>query len=236
MQLLCVAVSLLFSFNDAYVIKNSNRAAAVIAIATHSSTSLNMAGFGKVEKKSTVASSLVPSDNKQTCSCGSGAAYDSCCKKFHDSLTAGSPEQVVRGRFSALVYNYVPFLIATTHPDNKDFCGEDTAEQMMSSKRSKRDIWAKDLKKFCEDYEFKELAFGEQVVNEADAELSLTLNRRKKGEMSWDTIDEKSRFKKDAKGAWAYIGSSMVIKPAADGPKKPARMMSTMKKGVPTTN
>ena len=195
-----------------------------------------MAGFGKVEKKSAVEASLVPSNSKEKCACGSGEAYDGCCKKFHDTLTSGSPEQIVRGRFSALVYNAVPFLIATTHPDNKDFCGEDTAEQMMTSKRSKRDIWAKDLKKFCEDYEFKELAFGEQAVNDADAELSITLNRRKKGELAWDLITEKSRFKKDSKGAWGWIGSSMVIKPAADGPKKPARMMSTMKKGVPGTN
>lgn len=60
----------------------------------------------------------------ESCPCGSGETYASCCGKLHrdvNSFRMATPEQVVRARYSAYAKKQPDFLMASTHPLNKNF-------------------------------------------------------------------------------------------------------------------
>lgn len=60
----------------------------------------------------------------ESCPCGSGETYASCCGKLHrdvNSYRMATPEQVVRARYSAYAKKQPEFLMASTHPLNKSF-------------------------------------------------------------------------------------------------------------------
>jgi hypothetical protein len=60
----------------------------------------------------------------ESCPCGSGETYAACCGKLHtdvNSYRIASPEQVVRARYSAYAKKRPDFLMASTHPLNKNF-------------------------------------------------------------------------------------------------------------------
>mmetsp|Transcript_11544 Transcript_11544/g.25746 ORF Transcript_11544/g.25746 Transcript_11544/m.25746 type:complete len:263 (+) Transcript_11544:40-828(+) len=58
------------------------------------------------------------------CPCGSGQSYTKCCGILHRNAQAyqsATAEQVVRARYSAFARKQPDFLMASTHPFNKDF-------------------------------------------------------------------------------------------------------------------
>jgi SEC-C motif-containing protein len=50
------------------------------------------------------------------CPCGSGAAYDACCGRFHRGEPAPTAEALMRSRFSAFALRNAPYLVRTSHP------------------------------------------------------------------------------------------------------------------------
>ena len=85
-----------------------------------------MAGFGKPKEK--VAEVVVPSGDS-LCSCESKKTYAECCQPIHAAIgvkvegEGPDPTKVLRARFSALRYEMPQYLVASTHPNHKDFVG-----------------------------------------------------------------------------------------------------------------
>jgi SEC-C motif-containing protein len=54
-----------------------------------------------------------------TCPCGSGAAYDDCCRPLHRGGAAASAQALMRSRFSAFALADGAYLHRTWHPDTR---------------------------------------------------------------------------------------------------------------------
>ncbi len=55
------------------------------------------------------------------CPCGSEKTYDACCEPLiNGSLSAETPEALMRARYSAYVKEQVTFILDTTHPSQRD--------------------------------------------------------------------------------------------------------------------
>lgn len=178
------------------------------------------AGFGKsnikVEPKAVSVSPDTP------CSCNSGKLYGECCKKFHDGAIISSPLELVRSRYSAFIFKSIPYLLASTHPDSKDFVADDT-EEKIGSKRSKRTIWLKGLESFAADYEFSNLAINEESIitkDENNANVICTLERKYKTAMKPEICSESIFAKKDSNGSWLYFSGKTEIEGNSGKPKK----------------
>jgi uncharacterized protein YchJ len=103
-----------------------------------------MAGFGAKKEVKIENKNLVPPANTK-CACSSGKNYEDCCKPLHDNVhEATNLIQLIRGRFSALNYGVVPYLIKTTHPDNKEYVSKDD-DSRLSTKKSKLTIWEREV-------------------------------------------------------------------------------------------
>ena len=56
-------------------------------------------------------------DEKDSCACGSGAAYAVCCELFHlGKAKAPTAEALMRSRYCAYVCGHVDYLVGTTLP------------------------------------------------------------------------------------------------------------------------
>jgi hypothetical protein len=67
-------------------------------------------GFGKpIERKLS---------KQKACPCGSSAAYVDCCQPYHDGTLPGTPEELMRSRYSAYVKGRWQYVCDTTHPLN----------------------------------------------------------------------------------------------------------------------
>jgi len=192
---------------------------------------LQMVGFGtSVPKISTKA--VKESD---LCACKSKLTYIKCCKPFHDGDSIPeTPIEVVRSRFSALSYNLPDYLIATTHPENKEFVSED--------RLSKRKQWIKSLIAFSDEYEFEDLIFSEEeatTIDEGKAEISFIARLKKSGTDRAENVKEKSVFAKVG-GKWLYLDADIKNpfknKVDATAVRGQLRMVSTAKRGVSKTN
>ena len=141
------------------------------------STELHMAGFGK---KVETASKELEVDASSKCACGSDKAYSECCGRFHPegAANADTPDALVRARFSAFVYMKIGYLLQSTHPESKDYCLE---EEVVGSKRTKRQIWKKQLEARASELDFANLSFddGSEELNATGdvANLKLSLDR-----------------------------------------------------------
>lgn len=61
-----------------------------------------------------------PSIAPQTlCPCGSGHSYGNCCQPFHLGAFAGSPEALMRSRYTAYVAGLADYLRATWHSSTR---------------------------------------------------------------------------------------------------------------------
>ena len=63
-----------------------------------------------------------PVSSTDWCPCESGLAYTACCGRYHEgpqALQAPTPEALMRSRYSALVRDLRPYLLATWHPDTR---------------------------------------------------------------------------------------------------------------------
>jgi SEC-C motif-containing protein len=52
-----------------------------------------------------------------SCPCGSGLRYDQCCGRLHrGAALAQTPEELMRGRYSAYALREFEYVLATWHP------------------------------------------------------------------------------------------------------------------------
>ena len=72
------------------------------------------------------------------------------------------------------------------------------------------------------------------AINSDLAIVSIKLQRRLRGAINFDFIEEKIRLKKGVDGAWLYLGSEMINKGSPMSPSKPQRMVtgSAVKTGI----
>ena len=193
-----------------------------------SGTTLKMAGFGKQAQS---VSKEVAVDGDTKCACGSDAKYSECCGKFHPegSVNADTPEALVRARFSAFVYMKIGYLLQSTHPESKDYCLE---EEVVGSKRTRRQIWKKQLEARAGELDFSSLSFGEggeELSATGDvATLKLTLDRKPKASMKWDKCAETITCKKGEDGGWMYLAGRTEV--TEENNPKPKQVKITNKK------
>ena len=139
--IIIVLLNICISFHQSCFIPNLNYNVYTIY---KSNLILNGIGFGKsIEKLQEF--NRFPKIN-HPCSCGSQVLYKECCHSFHNNIINPiNPIQVIRGRFSALVYGVIPFIIKTTHPDNKEYIAEEDTHMMFGSTKTKRIVWEKEV-------------------------------------------------------------------------------------------
>lgn len=143
------------------------------------------------------------------CKCGSGKVYSECCAPLHDGLAlAGTPEELVRARYSAYASRLPDFLMTTTDPEGEEWDAD-------------ADKWKKSLISFCDDFEFQGLEVGDakagtgfrKVVDGGEegektpcelAEVSFSVNFAQKGTLKLMVLKETSTFRKTDEGAWLY--------------------------------
>lgn len=53
------------------------------------------------------------------CPCGSGSAYNQCCRPYHDGKAAPTAEALMRSRYSAYVLRNGAYLHRTWHPSTR---------------------------------------------------------------------------------------------------------------------
>ena len=155
----------------------------------------------------------LPEDASVDCPCGSGDGYQACCQPCHSALLSGdsypieSPERCLRCRFSAFAFRLPLPIIATTHPDNRDY-------------RTDRVAWARMLNRdgMFDDFRFARLEVGEaeEGANEREAFLSFRATlRRFSGSKDEDgmademTLLERSRFVRTKEGGWLYANGEV---------------------------
>lgn len=64
----------------------------------------------------------LPKDFGESCACGSGESYSSCCRAYHvGDKKAESPERCLRARYSAFAYRLPKYIIESTDKSNKDY-------------------------------------------------------------------------------------------------------------------
>ena len=197
-----------------------------------SSSTRLLAGFGA--KK--VVNEIPTPDGSSPCACGSGATYSACCEPYHiGKAFPPTPAKTVRSRFSALHYKIVNYMVATTHPSNKEYVAEE--------QKSKRKVWGKDLKNFSEEYVFEKLIFDNEErddgavasgeVLEATVSFTAKLQRVGLGERPSEDMKEISTFKRSSPTApWLYA-SAVVKNPlknmqVTDLPPPPLRSLYDM--------
>ena len=178
---------------------------------------LNLAGFGKVAVNTNTAKKPEPKAAEK-CACGSGSTYGDCCGKYHSSPDSpiDTPIALIRARFSAYVYCKIPFLLASTHPESKEYCLD---EEVVGSKRTKRSIWAKQLEARSLETDFTNLAFSDeteaasaQVNDSGFADVNIVLERKPVAVLKYDKIGEKITVKKTENGGFLHIsGRTEVI-------------------------
>jgi len=195
---------------------------------------LNMAGFGKPVPNPTSIKKDFPNPT-DLCACGSSKSYSDCCLKYHsDSRIPMEPEDLVRARFSAFVYSKIDFLLESTHPDSKYF---EVDEVALGSKRTKRQIWFKQLQSRADEMDFSNLKFilptniddklktflqekgyldkegsiSKDVSEDGTASVLIALDRKPKSAIKFDKVLEKIIAKKAANGGYLYIGAGTEI-------------------------
>ena len=190
--------------------------------------SLGMAGFGK--KVQTISKEVTVEGNAK-CACGSDVSYSECCGRFHpeNAANADTPEALVRARFSAFVYMKIGYLLQSTHPESKDYCLE---EEVVGSKRTKRQIWKKQLEARAGELDFSNLIFaegGEELNATGDvATLKLTLDRKPKASMKWDKCTETITCKRSENGGWMYLAGRTEV--TEENNPRPKQVKITNKK------
>ena len=172
-------------------------------------------GFGAPKPKAPTFEEVIqsfptrlPGDIATPCPCGSSNNYVDCCRPFHQGETgAESPERCLRTRYSAFAYRLPHYIIASTDKTNSEY----------SSDKVK---WARRLHKeqMFDGFRFDGLEVGEaepgKTEDESYLSLAVTLmpidakTKLPKQEQPM-VFYEKSKFKRNAKGAWLYAAGEV---------------------------
>ncbi|KAJ1427839.1 hypothetical protein B484DRAFT_450121 [Ochromonadaceae sp. CCMP2298] len=196
------------------------------------SSRLHMAGFG-AKPAAAAASSLSPSS---PCPCGSGAAFEACCKPFHDGVaTPPVPAKQVRARFSSLALGNAEYMLKSTHPEHKDY--------MPVEREGKRSNWLRQTSSYSKQFKFLTLKFDEPsdletVPTDSVAYVSFVAQLQREGSNKIDNLQETSKFIKTEGGDWLYADGKIqssskdmeIIRPVN------TKMVTTKKPGVTEGN
>ena len=159
----------------------------------------------------------IPDNASQlACPCGTtpGQLYSDCCQPLHtDPTNCQTPLDVLKSRYSAFSYRNIGHVIATTHPNCRDYQTDKVA-------------WAKDLNKdgMFDSFEFCGLKIVKEEQpseNEAYIEFQVTMRGREDiaeqqqrsaasvaGEET--VVSERSQFLRDpSTGVWTYSGGDV---------------------------
>lgn len=181
-------------------------------------------GFGKPpptlnDVLSNIKTTRLPKDGPSLpCPCGSKNTYAECCGPLHETKEDGgctTPIQVLQSRYSAFCYRNVGHVIATTHPECRDY-------------RDDKVAWAKDLDKegMFDSFEFVGLEILDDETETNEDEAFMAFQVRLKGRSLEDSpvrsrsmssiegeetiVSERSRFLKDPEsGIWKYAGGDV---------------------------
>ena len=70
------------------------------------------------------------SASEQTCTCGSGENFVSCCEPFLlEKEFAKTAEQLMRSRYSAYAHGFIDYLIETTYPSQRKYYSRKAVKQ-----------------------------------------------------------------------------------------------------------
>jgi hypothetical protein len=220
-MLLLLILALIFSFSLGF--QFSGRSASLKQYLRHGSQfqPLFMAGFGNKASDEKVAINTAP-DGESLCLCDSKKKYSDCCQLLHNSIDAQQDievdaTKVARARYTALRSELSSYLVASTHPNNKDYVSIEDESSRTGSKRTKREVWEKELKRFSEAWEFKDLTFTNEIEDSKvpadgiDASVSISLLRKPKNVSKWETINEIIQFRKNSEGKWAFLSSAVMV-------------------------
>ena len=116
-------------------------------------------GFGSTQQKKV--------SKQAACPCGSGAAYQACCGRYHSAAAAAggaaellllppTAEALMRSRFSAYAKGHVAYICETTHPDNPLLRGEPRADGEPPASSSSTQL-AEDVRATCENISWDKL-------------------------------------------------------------------------------
>ncbi|KAG7353423.1 SEC-C motif-containing protein [Nitzschia inconspicua] len=181
---------------------------------TRQSTAL-FAGTKKKKKRSSGSSDTKNSSGfggaaMESCPCGSGETYASCCGKLHRDVNTyrmATPEQVVRARYSAYAKKQPEFLMASTHPLNKNF-DTDLKRWKNSIKENMYDNF--DMPKCC----IVQESLGPDD-NEATVQFIAEMILRETGEVT--SFMETSTFERaKTHGAWLYKDGVIEAAPGSE--------------------
>jgi len=171
------------------------------------------AGFGKKASNSDLTSTPISPSSESMCKCRSGEFYGECCQPFHNgSLIPSNPVKLVRSRYSAYAYGFVPYIMATTHPSHKEYAAEE--------QKSKMSLWRRNLNTYVRDYEFLDLKFidetrDSQVPPPTAESVTVAFQarlQRKTMDYPVQIISELSTFMKDKKSdRWLYAGKLTIL-------------------------
>ena len=139
------------------------------------------------------------------CPCG-GASYATCCRPYHSGeALVEAPEKTLRSRYSAFAYRLPAHIIATTDRSSADY-------------RADKVAWARQLNResMFDSYSFERLEVGklEDGADAGEQFLSFTVELQPldAGQASQAPplrFSERSRFLRDAQGAWLYAGGDV---------------------------
>jgi SEC-C motif-containing protein len=127
------------------------------------------------------------------CPCGSGAAYASCCGKYHEGAFPENALALMRSRYSAYAKGLADYIITTTHPDY----------------RQEEKPWRASIVSFCQNTHFVRL----EVLSfeEGEPVSFVTFNAHLEQNHQPVLLHEKSRFEK-VNGKWFYLDGIVKIR------------------------
>lgn len=139
-------------------------------------------------------------DFTDPCPCGTGKAYEHCCKMYHDGKQPENARLLMRSRYSAYALNIPEYIVRTTHPASSHYSDNRFAWKLAVSRFSSGSLFQK-----LEVLDFRE--------NDAMAEVTFTAYISQGGHDS--TFTEKSIFE-NFRGSWLYLSGHLASGYAPD--------------------
>ncbi|KAG5189515.1 hypothetical protein JKP88DRAFT_233093 [Tribonema minus] len=148
----------------------------------------------------------VPKDASTACVCGSGKAYQDCCRHYHDGTRfAPDPVALLRSRYSAYAYRLPDYIMATTHPDHEDY---KPAKDKAGAK-----AWQQSLLNFCDAYTFQGLQPGALELEDDGAVAFLNFTAKVNALSQRLQFVERSKFLCGGDGRWLYVSGDADFTP-----------------------
>ena len=136
---------------------------------------------------------------ESACPCCSGLEYQACCGPFHEGKLPGTPEQLMRSRYSAYVKGRIAYIAETNDPETGSDFDHEAAEAW-----SKESEW-----------------LGLEIIAASGDEVEFKAHYRTKD--LEETHHEVSLFRKDASGRWFYREGKTIRTPVKRSEAKTGR-------------